>query len=148
MEVSLDPTHLAILRLLQENARLSLAEIGRQVGLSAPAVAERVRRLEDAGIILGYRAELDLEALGYGVEAIIELTTPASRYPEALAQLRRLPAVRSCRHVSGDTAFQIGIVVASVSELERVIAALSPLGETSTRLVLSTPVSKPRWQAP
>jgi len=148
MNVNLDRTHLAILRLLQENARLSLAEIGRQVGLSAPAVAERVHRLEQAGVIRGYHAELDLEALGYGVEAIIELTTPASRYPEALAQARRMPAVRSCRHVSGDSAFLIEVVVASVSQLERVIAALSPLGETSTRLVLSTPVAKLPWQAP
>jgi len=148
MNLSLDPTHLAILGLLQENARLSLAEIGRQVGLSAPAVAERIRRLEEAGIIRGYHAELDLEALGYGVQAIIELTTPASRYPEVLAQARRMPAVRSCRHVSGDSAFTVEIVVASVPELEGVIAALSPLGETSTRLVLSTPVKKLPWPAP
>jgi Lrp/AsnC family leucine-responsive transcriptional regulator len=138
----LDRTGLKILRALQENARLSFSQLGRQVALSPPAVAERVRRMEEVGIITGYHAQVEPDKVGLPIMAFITLKTRADKYPEIMVSVRRAPEILECHHVSGGESFVIKVVASSIPHLERVIERLSPFGETSTLIVLSSPVVK------
>ena len=142
IEKLLDPTGKRLLALLQGNARLSYSELGRQVGLSATAVIDRIRRLEDAGLITGYWMELDREKLGLSVLAFVRLQTTPARYPAVLALVETIPAVLECHHVTGEESFVMKIVVATVGELEPLIEQLSRFGPTSTSIVMSSPVGK------
>jgi Lrp/AsnC family leucine-responsive transcriptional regulator len=138
----LDRTGFSILRALQENARLSFSELGRQVSLSPPAVAERVRKMEEAGIIGGYHARVELDRVGLPIMAFILLKTQAEKYRRIISQVEDVPEILECHHVSGDESFIIKVVASSISHLEKLIAELSPFGETSTLIVLSSPVVK------
>ena len=141
-EKILDSVGRKLLQAVQENARLSFSELGRRVGLSAPAVAERVRKMEEVHLITGYHAEVDPALLGYGVLAFIRLTTSTARYPRVLDLAQRLPEIRECHHVTGSEAFILKVLATSVPHLESLIAQLSVFGATSTSIVLSSPVSK------
>lgn len=139
-EKLMDETSWQILAHLQEDARMSFAELGRRVGLSAPAVMERVRKLEDAGIIKGYRAELDLRKLGFGIQAVTHIDLP-SRDEERFARyVQTLPEVLQCHHILGDHGFMMHLAVQSVEHLERIIQLLGNFGNTSTTIILSSPV--------
>jgi Lrp/AsnC family leucine-responsive transcriptional regulator len=140
-EKLLDSTGWQILQALQEDARLSFAEIGRRVGLSPPAVAERVRRMEEVGIISGYRVEINAEKIGLPLTALIALTTTPQQYPQVIALMNNLPEIRSCRHVTGNSSFVIEANAASIAHLERIIEQLSQYGQTSTSIVLSSPMT-------
>ena len=142
LERILDPVGRKLLQAVQENARLSFSELGRRVGLSAPAVAERLRKLEEFEIINGYYAEVDPAALGYGVTAFIRLTTSTDKYPRVLELAQRLPEIRECHHVTGGEAFILKVLATSIPHLESLIAQLSVFGATSTSIVLSSPVRK------
>ncbi len=138
----LDPVGRKILDELQHNARIPYAELGRRVGLSTPAVMERVRRLEETGIIAGYRAHLNAEAIGYPVQAFIALHNVDATILSRIARLTRtIPELLECHRVTGNSSYILKVVAASVSDLERIIDKLSPLAATSTSLVLSTVVS-------
>lgn len=137
---SLDEVDWHILRLLQADARLSFAELGRQVALSSPAVAERVRRLETLGVITGYHAEVDLEAVGIAVPAFISLTVPADKYSSFITLVKNLPEVLECHHVTGEVAFVLKVGVRSVSHLEKLVAQLGRYGSTSSAIILSSPL--------
>jgi Lrp/AsnC family leucine-responsive transcriptional regulator len=138
----IDETNRRLLAELQENARLSLAELGRRVGLSPPAVAERVQRLEQQGVILGYRAELDPRALGLSLSAVIRVR-PA---PGQLANVARLAQetleVVDCRRVTGDDCYVMTAHVRDVEHLEEVIDHFVALGQTTTSIVQSAPVPR------
>ncbi|MDA8097981.1 MAG: Lrp/AsnC family transcriptional regulator [Desulforudis sp.] len=138
----LDEIGWQLLLALQENARLSFAELGRRVGLSLPAVAERVRRMEDAGIITGYHARLDPGKIGLPLTAFIRVNCPADRYPRIIESATELPEVLECHHVSGGDSFVIKVVASSIPHLESLIKKLSPFGRTTTSIVLSSPVTK------
>jgi len=142
MNGELDSIDWKLLRALQNHARVPFAELGRQVGLSPPAVAERVRRLEDAGIIRAYRAEVAPSALGWSIMAFVRLQTSPDRYEDvrAIAQQRR--DVLECHHVAGGDAFVLRIVAQSVAQLETLIERLSNYGQTTTSIVLSSPIMK------
>ena len=142
IEKLLDATAKRLLVLLQENARLSYSELGRQVGLSITAVIDRIHRLEDAGLITGYRVELDREKLGLSVLAFVRLQTIPERYPAVLSLVETLPAVLECHHVTGEESFVIKLVVTTVAELEPLIEQLSQFGRTSTSIVMSSAVGK------
>ncbi len=142
VEKMLDRIGLRILAALQENARLPLSRIGEQVGLSAPAVAERVKKLEEAGVIKGYHAHIDPEAMGRSVAAFIHLTTDARHYPSVTSLAADMPQISSCHHISGDASFILHVRVEDLSVLESVVGHLSPFGQTRTTIVLSTPVDK------
>lgn len=129
-----------ILQELQQNARIPFSELGRRVGLSAPAVTERVRKLEDSGVITGYRVHLNLQRLGRPIAAIIRLGNPGDRSDQVITQVRAMPEVLSCHRVTGNDAFVIRVAVMSVEHLERVIGQLDPYGSTTTSLILSSPV--------
>ncbi len=141
-EKILDRIGRKILSALQENARIPLSRIGEKVGLSAPAVAERVKKLEEAGVITGYHARIDPAAMGRSVSAFIHLTTDARHYPAVKSLAADLPQISACHHISGDASFILHIRADDLSTLETVVGRLSPLGQTRTTIVLSTPVDK------
>ncbi|MHB0858056.1 MAG: Lrp/AsnC family transcriptional regulator [Anaerolineae bacterium] len=137
-----DHTNQQIVAMLQENARISYRAIGQAVGLTPPAVAERVRRLEEAGIIQGYHAKIVLPEAERGTYAFIRLRTPAQHYRPVIALAESSSQVLECYHVSGDDAFVLKVVVSTMEDLEALIGRLSPYGQTSTAIVLSTSVRK------
>src|ERR1700760_1146629 len=100
----IDEYGINLLRELQRNARASIADLGRRIGLSASATAERLRRLEEAGVIRGYTVEIDREALGLPILAIIRMTCDGPRYHPFLKFIKELPEVRECHHVTGGDA--------------------------------------------
>jgi Lrp/AsnC family leucine-responsive transcriptional regulator len=135
-----DATNLRLLAELQADARLSLAELGRRVGLSSPAVAERLQRLEDDGVIRGYHAELDPRALGFALSVVIR-QRPAPRQLHKVADLARAtPEVVECRRITGDDCYVMLAHVRSVEHLEEVIDRFAVYGQTTTSLVQSAPV--------
>ena len=143
MDRRLDETGWRILELLQENARIPFSELGRRVGLSAPAVAERVRRMEDAGLITGYRAELGLEKLGFPIVAIIRVAAPEEKCARLKALVQGLAEVLECHHVTGSDAYVLRVVASSMKHLESVIEAIARHGGTpATSVVLSSPVAR------
>ena len=139
----LDETGWHILEALQENARLSFSELGQRVGLSSPAVAERVRRMEDAGIITGYRAEVNTAKIGYPMLAIIRISNaPGERCTRLSASVQEIPEVLECHRVTGGDSLIMKIMASSVEHLESLIDRLSEHGQLTTSLVLSTLVSR------
>lgn len=127
---------------LQRDARASYADLGRRIGLSPSATAERLRRMEDAGIIRGYSVEIDREALGLPILAIVRMTCDGPRYRPFLKFVKELPEVRECHHVTGGDAFFLQVTAASIAELEQVIERLLPYGIPTTSIVLSSPVAR------
>ncbi|MEM8638129.1 MAG: Lrp/AsnC family transcriptional regulator [Cyanobacteria bacterium P01_G01_bin.54] len=136
----LDPTDWQILTALQADARQSFTALGQQVGLSAPAVTERVRKLEATGIIKGYSARLNLTALGASIQAYVQLTTPPQNYPQVHRLVSQTPELLECHHLTGEASFLIRAVAQSLPHLEQLLQKLSAYGPTQTALVLSTPV--------
>ena len=142
MPIKLDNTDWAILRELQEEARLSYAEIGRRVGLSSPAVQERIRRLEDASIIKAYRAEVNYEALGLPIMSITRILNVQGK--DDINQIREiaqaLPEVIACYHVMGEDEYIVQIVAQSVPDLERVLHDFTDLAKLTSAIVIDMPV--------
>ncbi|WP_218228015.1 Lrp/AsnC family transcriptional regulator [Pseudomonas sp. Irchel s3b2] len=134
----LDRLDKRLLAELQVDARLSFAELGRRVGLSTPAAAERVRKLEDRGVLRGYRAELDSHSIGYPVTAFIRLYVPTEHYAKVLSIIEGMPEVREAHHVTGDASFVLKVVAASLAALETLISSFDSYGGTETSVVLST----------
>src|SRR5690349_10050253 len=137
---ALDGTNRELLFELQRDARLSIAELGRRVGLSPPAVAERLQRLEREGVIRGYRAEIDPAALGYGLSAIIRVR-PMPRQLQRIAELvRDTPEVVECHRITGEDCYLIKAHIRSMGHLEEILDALAPFGQTTTSIIQSSPV--------
>ena len=147
--VELDSIAWKILEGLQQNARQSFAELGRKVGLSTPAVAERVRRLQEAGIITGYHAALDSAKLGVPIRVVVRLTIPGGelQVSRSVAAIKELSEISRCHRITGAESFVIEADVGSVRHLEALIDKLSALGATSTSTVLSSPVERREYQA-
>jgi Lrp/AsnC family leucine-responsive transcriptional regulator len=138
----LDATNLRLLEELQADARLSNAELGRRVGLSAPAVAERLARMQDDGVILGFHAAVDPRALGYALSAILRIR-PAPRQLTTVADLARdTPEVVECHRMTGEDCFFMKLHVRDVEHLEEVIDAFAFHGQTTTSILQSSPVPR------
>jgi Lrp/AsnC family transcriptional regulator, leucine-responsive regulatory protein len=127
---------------LARNARASYAELGRRVGLSPSAVVERMRRMEEEGIIEGYSAAINPEALGLSILAVIRMTCDGTHYHPFLKFVKTLPEVRVCHHVTGADAFFLEVATVSLEGLERLIERLLPYGIPTTSLVFSSPVTR------
>ncbi|MCW6036175.1 Lrp/AsnC family transcriptional regulator [Spirulina subsalsa FACHB-351] len=140
--MQLDHTDWQLLKALQKDARLSFSELGRRVGLSPPAVTERVRKLEESGIVAGYGADLNPGAIGLPILAFIQLTTSPEHYQQVIALMQELPEILECHHVTGNTSFVVRAIASSLAHLEQIIGKLSQYGQTSTSVVLSSPVTK------
>ena len=140
--MELDGVAWRILIELQEDARLSFSELGRRVGMTAPAVAERVRRLEERGIIRGYRLELDVERLGLPLQALVRLANRGASSQEITRTIRELPEVLECHHVTGEDCYVLKVAVPSMRQLEALLERLLRFGSTTTSIVISTPVTR------
>lgn len=147
--IELDSIAWKILENLQHNARLSFAELGRKVGLSTPAAAERVRRLEEAGIITGYHATLNLAKLGVPIQVLMRLTIPGGdlQISRTVTAIKELPEISRCHRITGSESFIIEANLVSVKHLEALIDKLSAFGATSTSTVLSSPVERREYQS-
>ena len=130
-----------LLKLLQTNARATFAELGRSVKLTPPAVAERVRRMEDQGAIEGYTARVNLAAVGRGMRVFLRVQVLTKEYPKFLRTVQAIRAVEECHHITGGESFLLKAAVRDVAELERLIEKLSVFGQTVTSIVLSTSLS-------
>jgi Lrp/AsnC family leucine-responsive transcriptional regulator len=139
---ALDSTNLRLLDELQADARISNAELGRRVGLSAPSVAERLARLEEGGAIVAYRAEIDPRAFGYTLSVVLRIR-PAPRELKKVAELsQRTPEVVECHRITGDDCYFMRAWVRDVHHLEEVIDRFAPYGQTTTSIVQSSPVPR------
>lgn len=147
--VELDAIAWKILESLQHNARISFAELGRKVGLSTPAVAERMRRLEEAGVITGYHASLHLPRIGLAIRVLVRLTIAGGdvQMTRALAAMKEMPEISRCHRITGAESFVIEADVVSIRHLEALIDRLTALGATSTSTVLSSPVERREYHA-
>lgn len=131
-----------ILAELQRDARLSYAELGRRVGLSPPAVSERVARLEADGVVTGYHAAVDPGKLGRPIRAVLHLQVDRARYGRALERVLELEEVLTCHRTTGSSSLLMIVAVASMEALQELIDKLLPLGEPVTQMILSTPLPR------
>jgi Lrp/AsnC family transcriptional regulator, leucine-responsive regulatory protein len=136
----LDDTNRRIVEELQADARLSMAELGRRVNLSAPAVADRVQRLEDSGVITGYHASIDPKAIGYPLSAVVRVR-PASlklhRIPEVAEEI---PEVVECYRITGEDCFFVKLHLRAMEDLEGILDRFVQYGQTTTSIIHSAPV--------
>ena len=139
--MELDKTSWSILTCLQENARASFADIGREVGLSAPAVAERMVKLEEAGIIQGYRIEVDYEKTGYALKALIAFSAHSGKLIPFLNYIEKLDAVLECHRVTGNHCIYLKVVAENSGHLQEMLARMMEYGETTTSIILSSPIT-------
>jgi Lrp/AsnC family transcriptional regulator, leucine-responsive regulatory protein len=133
---------------LQEDARLSMAALGREVGLSAPAAAERVKRLEQRKIIRSYRAEIDLDRVGLKVHAIVRIKAGPRDLDKATRALCAFPEVFECYRATGGDCFVLRIAVSDIKELQRFLDRIAPFGDLTTSVILSTPLRQKTVRTP
>jgi Lrp/AsnC family leucine-responsive transcriptional regulator len=136
----LDDVNRRILDLLAEDARMSTSELARRVGLSAPSVRERVGRLERAGVIRGYRLDVDPAAVGLPVAAWVRVRPGPGQLPKVVELARRTPQVSECHRVTGEDCFLLKVHGPSIEDLESVLDGFLMFGQTTTAVVVSTPV--------
>ena len=129
-----------ILKELQSDARTSYAELGRRIGLTTPAIIERVRKLEEAGIITGYKAEIDPSKIGLPITAFIRMSITGVDYSHIIEVANESKEILECHRGAGGDSFVMRVVVESVEHLQEVIDRLTPYGITTTTIVLSSPV--------
>jgi Lrp/AsnC family transcriptional regulator, leucine-responsive regulatory protein len=142
-EVSgIDAVDAAILKALADDARISMADLARKVGLSAPSVAERVKRLEERGVIRGYAVDIDPATLGHMLSVHIRIRPMPGQLGKVATLLNKLEAIVECDRVTGDDCFVAKAHVASVKELERLIDQIIPLASTNTAIIQSSPVAR------
>lgn len=138
----LDATNLRLLGELRANGRLGIAELGRRVGMSAPAVAERIQRLERAGVITGYHAEIDPRALGFAVTAIVRIRPAPGQLQRIPEIARETPAVAECYRITGEDCYLLKLHLRSIDELEERLDYFTPHGQTTTSIIHSAPVPR------
>lgn len=138
--MTLDEIGWKLLEALQQNARATYSELARGVGLSVPSVVERVRKLEEAGIISGYHARINLAALGLGVRAVVRFSGTGSQMVEVARAVQAMPEVIEAHRMTGDTCFIATVQVESTAHLEAFLDRVSRYGQTQTSIVVSTPV--------
>ena len=141
-ESSIDEIGIKILQALQMNARSTFSEIGKRVGLSSPAVAERIYKMEASGIINGYHADIKPDIFGHHILAFISLTTQPEKYQKIYSFAIKEKEIIECHHISGNESLIMKVVSVSIPHLESVVEKLSKFGETKTRIVLSSPINK------
>ncbi len=140
MRPMMDSVDEKIIQLLQKNARTSIKDIASQVFLSSPAVTARIDRLEKIGIIRGYHAQIDPEALGYRIKAFVNLEMEPSKKTEFYAYIENVPNVIECNCVTGDYAMLLQVEFWNTNELDHFVNELQRFGKTKTQIVFSTSV--------
>ncbi|WP_394832255.1 Lrp/AsnC family transcriptional regulator [Pendulispora rubella] len=140
LNLARDPCNAELLRLLQGDPRMSVSELARRVGMSAPAVKERVQRLEDAGIIKGYRLELDPAALGLPITIYVRVRPAPGKLPKVADLARSMPQVVECHRITGEDCFIMKIHIDALENLDRILDRFLAHGQTTTSIVQSSPV--------
>ncbi len=138
--MDIDARSWKILEAIQADGRISLTELAEKVALLVPAASERLKRLEEAGVIEGFRAVVAPERVGYGVMALVGITTMQPEKVKLLAQLEQMPEVLECLHVTGQDSFILRVVTRDVRHLERFVGSINHFGETRTSIVMSAPI--------
>ena len=140
--MALDEIDRRIITELAEDGRASLAELGRRVNLSPPAVAERVRRLEQARVITGYRAEIDPRAVGYGLTAIVRVRPVAGQLRRIAELAAEIPEIGECHRITGEDCFYMKLHLRAIEELPRVLDRFLLYGQTTTSIVNESPIPR------
>ena len=135
-----DSRNAQILALLQADPRISVSELARRVGMSAPATRERIQRLEEAGIIRGCRLEVDPAALGYPIAAFVRVRPMPGRLPKIAELAASLPQVVECHRITGEDCFILQVRLESLDNLDPILDRFLAYGQTTTSIVQSTPV--------
>jgi Lrp/AsnC family transcriptional regulator, leucine-responsive regulatory protein len=136
----LDDINLRILSELRDNPRLTMTELGRRIGMSSPAVTERVRRLEEAGIIRGYRLDLNPAALGLPLTAYVRVRPNPGHLGKVADLAQSIPEITECHRITGDDCFILKVHLPEMEQLDRVLDRFLLHGSTTTSIVQSTPV--------
>lgn len=136
----LDAVNVKILEELQQNPRLTMSELGRRIGMSSPAVTERIHRLEEAGIIQGYRLELNPAALGLPIAAYVRIRPNSGQLPRIAELAQQIPEVVECYRVTGEDCFVLKVHIPAIDQLDRLLDAFLLYGSTTTTIIQSTPV--------
>lgn len=136
----LDSTNLRLLAELQHDPRLPMAELGRRIGMSAPAVTERVRRLEDTGIIRGYHLDVNPAALGLPIMIYIRVRPDPGQLPKIAELARRTPEIVECHRITGEDCFILKAHIPAMDQLDQLLDRLLLFGTTTTSIVQSSPV--------
>ena len=139
---TLDVTDWRLLEALQRDGRATYAELARTVSMSPSAVTERVRRLEEAGVITGYAAVIDHERIGLPVLALVRLRYPTGNYKPFHDMLASTPEIMEAHHVTGDDCFVLKVAARSMRHLEEVTGRISGLGPVTTSVVYSSPLER------
>ena len=136
----IDPVNLRVLEELQRDPRLTMSELGRRVGMSSPAVTERVRRLEEAGVIQGYRVVLNPTALGLPITAYIRIRPSPGQLSKIAELAQQIPEVVECHRVTGEDCFILKVYIPAIDQLDRLLDRFLLYGSTTTNLIQSSPV--------
>lgn len=135
-----DARNVELLRLLRDDPRMSVSEMARRVGMSAPAVRERVQRLEEAGVIRGYRLEIEPRALGYPLAVFVRVRPMPGKLPKIAELAASLPQVVECHRITGEDCFIMKVYLDSLDNLDQILDQFLVYGQTTTSIVQSTPV--------
>ena len=136
----LDSRNLRLLRLLRDDPRTSVSELARRIGMSAPAVRDRLHRLEEAGVITGYRLEIAPQALGYPIAAYVRVRPMPGKLPKIAELAERMPQVVECHRVTGEDCFILKVYLEELDALNRILDRFLAYGQTTTSLVQSSPI--------
>ena len=137
----MDSVGCKILEILQEEGRVSYNDLATRVGLSSPAVAERIKRMEDQGIIQGYRAVVNYPEIGYGITVFVRVVIAANKIPELEELAQKIPEVIETHHVTGTDGMILKVISGSMERLEEILREIAAYGKTNTSLVLSSPIN-------
>ncbi len=134
----MDATDFKIIDLLQEDGRISMKDLGKIVGLTSPAVSERVKRLEESGVIKGYKAIINPDKLGRVIKSFINISLPSENYQSFIEYVKRENRIIECHHITGDDCLLLKVIVKDMYDLEQVIDKIKQVGKTKTSVILST----------
>ena len=140
--LKLDAIDRKIITELSVDGRVPLAELGRRVSLSSPAIAERVQRLERYGVIGGYRAEIDPRALGYSLTAIVRVKPAAGQLSKIPELARQIPEIGECHRITGEDCFYLKVHLRSIDDLSPMLDRFLVYGATTTSLINASPVPR------
>lgn len=138
--ILLDQVNRSLLRELAAEPRITMSALARRVGMSAPAVSERIQRLERAGVITGYRVDISPAALGLPVTAFVRIRPTAGQLPRIAQLARETPEISECHRISGEDCFLIKMHAATIEGLEKTLDCFLTYGQTISSIVVSTPV--------
>lgn len=134
----MDITDYKIIEILQKDGRISMKDLGKIVGLTSPAVSERVKRLEESGIIQGYKAIVNPDKLGRVIKSFINISLPSENYSSFIEYAKDDNRIVECHHITGEDCLLLKVIVKDMYELEKVIDKIKQVGRTKTSVILST----------